>query len=108
MNCKETQEVIHAYLDGELDLVHNMAVEQHLQECAPCARSCRGQQSLRTVMAGRSLYFEAPKTLENRVRSAVRQASNAESPRWRWWRWQGNWTWLRVLAPLAIACLAVL
>jgi anti-sigma factor RsiW len=108
MNCKETQEVIHAYLDGELDLVHNLAVEQHLKDCPACARSYRGQQCLRTVMAGRSLYLEAPKSLAKRVRSAVRQASKAESPRWRWWRWQGNWAWPRVLAPLAVACLAVL
>ncbi len=107
MNCKETQEVIHAYLDGELDLVHNLAVEQHLQECAACARAYRGHQSLRTVVAGRSLYFEAPKALENRVRIAVRQASNAESPRWRW-HWEGIWAWPRVLAGTALVVLIAL
>ena len=101
MNCTETQEVIHAYLDGELDPAHNLAVEQHLQECAACARSYRGQQSLRTVMAGRSLYFDAPKGLEKRLRSAVRQASKAVAPRWRW-RWEWNWAWPRVLAPLLL------
>jgi anti-sigma factor RsiW len=105
MNCKETQEVIHGYLDGELDVVHNLAVEQHLQECAVCARTLRGVQSLRKVMSGGSLYFEAPKGLEKRLRSAVRQASNAESPRWSW-RW--DWRWMRVLAPLSAAAVVVL
>ena len=107
MNCKEIQEVIHGYLDGELDLVHNLAVEQHLHECAACARCYAGEQSLRKVIAGRSLYFEAPKGLEKRVRSAVRHASKMESRRWRW-LWEGNWTWPRVLAPLAVAALAIL
>ena len=107
MNCEETKEFIHGYIDGELDVVHNLALEQHLRECAACARSCQEQQSLRKVMAGRSLYFEAPRALENRVRFAVRQASKAESPRWRW-RWEWNWAWPRVLAPLAGAALVML
>jgi anti-sigma factor RsiW len=105
MNCNETQEVIDGYLDGELDVVHNRAVEQHLQECAACARSWQGQQSLRKVMAGGSLYFEAPKGLAKRVRSAVRHASKAESPRWSW-RW--DWRWTRMVAPLAAAAVVVL
>ncbi|HWW02554.1 MAG TPA: zf-HC2 domain-containing protein, partial [Candidatus Acidoferrum sp.] len=96
MNCKETQEVIHGYLDAELDVVHNLAVEQHLQECAVCTRSFQGLVSLRKVMTSRSFYFEAPKELEKRLRSAVRQANKAESPRWSW-----SWNWPRVLSPLA-------
>jgi anti-sigma factor RsiW len=107
MNCKETKEIIHAYLDDELDPVQSLAVEQHLEECAACARACQEQQSLRKVMAGGSLYFEAPKVLEKRVRSAVRRASKAESPRWRW-RWDTSWAWPRVLAPLAVAALVIL
>jgi len=107
MNCKETEEFIHGYLDGELDLVRSEAIEQHLQGCAACGRSCQAQQSLRKVMTGRSLYFEAPKGLEKRVRSAVRQASKAESPR-RQWRWEWNWAWPRLLAPLAAAALVFL
>ncbi len=106
MNCKETQEVIHAYLDGELDLVNNLAIERHLNDCAACAQSFRTQQSLRTAIASRSLYFEAPEGLEKRLRSAVRQASKAES-RWKW-RWGTNRGWPRLLAPLAVAALVVL
>jgi anti-sigma factor RsiW len=107
VNCKETQEVIHGYLDGELDVVHNLAVEQHLQECAVCARSFQGLESLRKVMASRSLYFEAPKGLEKRLRSAVRQQSKAEPPRWSW-RWVSAWGWPGALAPLAAAAVVLL
>jgi anti-sigma factor RsiW len=107
VNCKERQDVIHGYLDGELDLVHNLAVEQHLQGCAACARSLQGQQALRKVMGSRSLYFEAPKGLEKRVRSAVRQASKADSPRWSW-RWASTWSWPQVLTPLAAAAMVLM
>jgi anti-sigma factor RsiW len=109
MNCQETQEVINGYLDGELDPVHNLAVEQHLEKCAACARSLRGQQSLRQVMAGRSLYFETPQGLERRVRSAVRLANKAESSRalWRWRHWNWNWSWPQVLTPLAAAAVVL-
>jgi anti-sigma factor RsiW len=103
MNCKETQEVIHGYLDAELDVVHNLTVEQHLQECAVCTRSFQGLVSLRKVMTSRSFYFEAPKELEKRLRSAVRQANKAESPRWSW-----SWNWPRVLSPLAAATVVLL
>jgi anti-sigma factor RsiW len=103
MNCKETQQVIHGYLDGELDVVHNLAVEQHLEECAACRRSFQEQQSLRKVMAPGSLYFEAPKGLEKRLRSAVRQANKAESSRWSW-----RWDWTRMLAPLAASAVVLL
>jgi len=41
MNCKEVEEVIHGYLDGELDLVRSVAVEEHLKTCAACTRALR-------------------------------------------------------------------
>ena len=37
MICREVQELIHGYVDGELDLVRNLEMERHLHECASCA-----------------------------------------------------------------------
>jgi anti-sigma factor RsiW len=107
MNCKDIEEVIHGYLDGEIDLVRSLAIEEHLKNCPGCARLHRERQSLRTGIAGGSLYLHAPKALERRVRSALRQASRAEArPENRHGRW--NWTWPRVLAPLATTALVLL
>jgi len=107
MNCKEIKEIFHGYLDGELDLVRSVAIEQHLKDCPVCARAYREQQSLRTAMAGKSLYFNAPEGLEKRVRSAVRQLSRAEvRTEGRSWRW--TWTWPNLLAPLAATALVLL
>ena len=91
MNCKETGEVLHGYLDGELDLTRSLALERHLEDCPVCARAHRERQTLRTALAERSLYFEAPKDLERRVRSALRlirpTAPRADRPR-RHWNWR--------------------
>jgi len=107
MNCNETKEIIHGYLDGEVDPVRSIAVEQHLKDCAACAAAHRELQSLRTAIGQGSLYFNAPKGLEKRVRSAVRQASKAEGRkeggRQRW-----NWNWRAILAPLAATALLLL
>lgn len=107
MNCNETKEIIHGYLDGEVDPVRSMAIEQHLKDCAACAAAHREQQSLRTAIAGGSLYFKAPKGLDKRVRSAVRQASKAEGRRMGW-RPSWNWNWRAILSPLAATALLLL
>ncbi len=107
MSCREIEEVVPGYVDGELDLVRSLAVEQHLKECSACARAYRQHQSLRAALAGGSLYFDAPKGLEQRVRSALRQANQAEARgAHRHWRW--NWSWLNLLTPLAAAAAVVM
>ena len=77
MNCQQLTDIIHPYLDRELDLARSLKIEQHLKECAPCARTCQQQQRLHSAMTGTSLYFEAPKRLQKNVRLAVREASKA-------------------------------
>ena len=107
MNCKEIEQVIHGYLDGEVDLVRSLAIEQHLKDCPACARAQQQRQSLRTAMAADALYFKAPKGLEKRVRSAVRKVSRAEArAEGRPWGW--NWSWPNLLAPLAATALVLL
>src|ERR1051326_1111144 len=106
MNCSETEEVIHAYLDGELDLVRSLAVEQHLRDCPRCAAAQEDLKSLRANIAAGSLYFNAPAGLERRVRTALRQENREqalpERVRWHW-----SWNWSGILTPLGAAALAL-
>ena len=37
MRCEEVNPLLDAHADGELDLVHALAIDQHLTECAACA-----------------------------------------------------------------------
>jgi predicted anti-sigma-YlaC factor YlaD len=45
-NCIRKSEEIAAYLDGELDVLARVEVEQHLKECSSCSRGLREQQRL--------------------------------------------------------------
>jgi len=41
MNCKDAQNLINGYVDGELDLVRNLDIERHIQDCALCAQATK-------------------------------------------------------------------
>ncbi|HZO72602.1 MAG TPA: anti-sigma factor [Ktedonobacteraceae bacterium] len=91
MNCDRVQSLIDGYLDGELDLVNNLAIEKHLRECSSCAQSHKNRQLVHDAIQSNSLAYKAPLELQKRVRSALRQQKNAGSMRilpqkvaWRW------------------------
>src|SRR6266699_1071549 len=50
MNCNETYPLLHAYADGELDLVRSLDVERHLKTCPACAAARDSIQSLRSAL----------------------------------------------------------
>ena len=81
MSCQETQALIHAYLDGELDLVRSVEIQRHLDMCRNCALDYRNHQSLRSLMRGGSLYFKAPATLETRLRASLSDLQATEADR---------------------------
>lgn len=88
MSCQTTQELIHAYVDGELDLARSLEVEQHTQECQVCATVYRNQTALRSAFKDSSLYYSAPEKLNKRIRSSLRREAKSEvghrSFAWRW------------------------
>ncbi len=110
MRCHETQNLIHGYLDGELDLVGNLDIEQHLQACGGCSQAYEAQQALRSAVKAGSLYFKPPEELRKRVRSSLRKASKAEArphlimP----WRLVGAAASLVLVATLSLSLLQVL
>jgi anti-sigma factor RsiW len=59
LSCQKAQELIHGYLDGELDLVRSLEVEQHMHECEICARTYRSQTTLRSSLQHESLYYRS-------------------------------------------------
>ena len=91
MNCQDAQLLIHAYLDGELDLVKSLEIERHLQDCIACSRMYKNKRGLHDAFATDALYYASPASLRKRVQSVVRQSANqtAISPRARSWRWLG-------------------
>jgi anti-sigma factor RsiW len=100
VSCQEAQDLLHGYVDGELDLVRTLHIERHLRDCPACARAYAHQQALRSALRSGALYFAPPEPLEQRIRTAVRRVSNAERRTWGW-----SWRWLSLGA--ALACVAV-
>ena len=100
MNCHEIQDLLHGYLDDELDVVSSLAIERHLQDCTMCAQTYSNYQALRSAFRTNALSFQAQLHLHKRVRSAVRRASTTDPARlWGWpWRWLGAYAALALLA----------
>lgn len=103
MNCQEAQSLINGYVDGELDLVRNLAIEEHLQQCALCSQVYKNQRVLRHEIKTGSLYFKAPPDLQRKVQSSVRKAAKAEARS----RFLPK-RWLSIAAPTAAAAIVVL
>ena len=72
MNCASAQNLLHAYLDGELDLVRSLELEHHLAECPACAARHEAQRSLREGVRAAGLYHRAPAALRERLDSSSR------------------------------------
>ncbi len=71
MACKDNALLLHAYVDGELDLIHSLEFEEHLNSCAACAQELRSQQTLRKAMQSSNLRHRAPRGLEERIRAGI-------------------------------------
>ena len=103
MSCGELRNRIHGYLDGELDLSRSLEIEQHIGNCPDCEKTYADNVSLRQAIAEGGLYYEAPKRLLPRIRSAVQHASRAEAG-----PWLMRWGWKPLWALLGAAALVVL
>src|SRR5712691_9237154 len=109
MECNEAQNLIDPYSDGELDLVRNLEIDRHLQECALCSESYKNHQALRNGLKADSLYYRPPTALRSRIQSSLREAAKVEaSPRAAFRRWTGVAASMAVAALVALVLLPVL
>ena len=79
MNCEQTRNLIHGYVDGELDLVRSLEIEQHLRECAACSDAHEGLQSLRASVRAGAPYFTPPPSLKLRIQASLRKVEGTKS-----------------------------
>jgi anti-sigma factor RsiW len=110
--CDDNSRLLHGYLDGELDLVRSLEIEEHLKICPDCAQQLWGQQTLRKAFRSSSLYERAPSSLAVRIRASISHETAREagaalqskpisilSPR------PKVWNWLAVAAAILLAAL---
>src|ERR1700722_12700406 len=75
MDCQEIQTLIPAYVDGELDLLTALAVEQHLPDCPDCAQAMESLSALGSAMKQPALQYKAPESLRMRIEQSLEPAS---------------------------------
>jgi anti-sigma factor RsiW len=85
MSCEAVRALLHAHVDGELDLVHELEVERHLASCPACAAACGDLQALQTALRTSLPRFEPPPALQSRIRVALRTAGDGKAAG-SWWR----------------------
>src|SRR6266487_1657004 len=75
MTCKETKNLLNAYVDGELDSAGSLAVESHVQACASCLIDVENLRALESAIENGALRFKAPPRLKRNVQAAIRAAN---------------------------------
>jgi len=71
------RELLHAYVDGELDLANTRETERHLQTCADCRGTERSIRELRSVLTSDAIAYRAPAHLRRNVRAALRREAKS-------------------------------
>jgi len=72
MDHEQIRELIHPYVDGELDLLATRETEQHLRSCADCRDVERALRALRETVARSQPAYRAPSHLRRNIRAALR------------------------------------
>jgi anti-sigma factor RsiW len=91
------------YTDAELDLVRELEIERHLQECPDCAAAVEKARSLSRRLGDPALYHEAPAGLHKRIRVSLRGTDGGRGR-----KVSLPWGWLSVAAATAALVAAVL
>jgi anti-sigma factor RsiW len=71
MTCAESEILLHALLDSELDAGHTRELEAHLESCSRCAAQFRSYRELRQAMSAAPLRYTAPIGLRRRIEAAL-------------------------------------
>jgi anti-sigma factor RsiW len=95
MSCRETQELLHGYADGQLDLVRSLETERHFRECPACARDYEHLRGMRSAMSGSLPYFHPPAGLQRRLHARLRAETGTG-------RFAVPWKWAAVAAMLVL------
>jgi anti-sigma factor RsiW len=86
VKCQDCEELLHPYLDGELDAARRSSVDEHLKSCADCREALEHLQALRRALQFPALRYTASDTLRHRLQSQLRKAdARARRPAWPAW-----------------------
>jgi anti-sigma factor RsiW len=89
--CADRALALHALVDGELDALAAVELEEHLRTCASCRSELDTLERLRSILREPELRPSAPPHLRERITAALpQQSSAARSPVGSWPTWSGG------------------
>lgn len=100
MDCVRASELLHGYLDSELDAAHVREMEAHLAACVSCRQDHEEYLSLRSLLQESAPRYSAPTHLRSRIQTSLR--STLRTGRLRKWVPMG---WIQFAGSLAAAIL---
>lgn len=77
MNCHQADELLDAYIDGELELLAAKALEAHLETCARCRSRRDAHSALHQSLSRMAPYHRAPLDLRRTLAKTIRPADQA-------------------------------
>ena len=81
MTCDESEILLHALIDDELDAGNTRAVEEHVAGCPRCAAQLQSYRAMSKMIAGADLRYKAPLGLRQRIEASLPQPTQAPSRR---------------------------
>jgi predicted anti-sigma-YlaC factor YlaD len=87
MTCEETQNLLDAYVDGELDWSSKLAIESHLQGCPPAPVFLRASSYWCLRCSENRSGLSAPEHVKSVVLSGIERANPAVLHSFADWRW---------------------
>jgi anti-sigma factor (TIGR02949 family) len=100
-DCREAEERVHAYVDGELERADALRIDQHLRGCVPCRRLYDRERQMSAAIRQSAERFSAPADLGQRIGAALEIAAR---PR----RWQPGPSWRQLGLAASFLMVAVL
>jgi len=87
MTCRESKNLLTAYVDGELDSAGSLSMESHIQACASCLAEVENLHALSSAIENGALRFKAPQRLKRNVQAAIRAQNPTVGRTFFGWRW---------------------
>jgi anti-sigma factor RsiW len=92
MTCDEAHQLLHAYIDDELDIATALQIEAHLPDCPKCQKELEAAHAAGRAVAQPAVYYPASSELRGRlrraIRSEIRETETAPHPGFltAWWK----------------------
>lgn len=82
MACTDKELLLHAYLDGELDIDASLALEKHLESCQDCAADYVRHRALQQALHQEGVRYSLDPALRRRIDRAVGKLEGGAARRW--------------------------